>query len=155
MSHAQVFQPENRLAKTINAADAVTAQEMIASAEGKIAKMADELKQYVRSKLPVILAFATADELVVFSECRSLQAAALAVAEVAGGAGMGAIGEIARGIYAMVDNLNATGSLHVEALRVHIKSLAIVCQGDGGRTPDNEIVLNRLAVMRRAIGVKD
>lgn len=66
----------------------------------------------------VILSFSEADELTVFSECRTLQAAAIAVAEVAGAAGMGAIGEIARGIYAMVDSLNTTGSIHIEALQL-------------------------------------
>jgi hypothetical protein len=155
MSVARVFRPDNRLAKILDGADPASAQELVAAAEGRVTELGESLRGYVREKLPVILSFQGAREDELFGGCRILGEAALGVAEVAGAANMGAIGEIARGLSAMVAGLDATGAWHSEAVKVHIDALAIVSRGDGARTPENDIVLARLAAMRSALGVAE
>lgn len=48
------------------------------------------------------------------------------IAEVAEGAGMKAVGSVARGICVMLDGLVSRGVWHADALRVHLRALAFL-----------------------------
>ncbi|ACG79639.1 cheE protein [Phenylobacterium zucineum HLK1] len=153
MTVARIFTPENRLAKILEAIQAPTAAELIADAESRVEALGDAIRTYVAEKLEEIRAFAEQSEDVLFAECRTLGETAMNVAEVAGAAGLEAVGEVARGISAMVDNLISSGVWHTDALRLHLDALALVNASGGGMTPENEVILMRLRGMREAVGV--
>jgi hypothetical protein len=155
MSAARIFTPENRLAKILLTLDAPNADDLVTEAEVRVGRMSEAIRGYVASKLEEVMRYATQGEDVLFAECRTLGAAALNVAEVAGAARLETIGEIARGISAMVDNLITSGIWHTDALRLHLDTLALVNQGDGGRTPANDQILARLRNMREAVGIME
>lgn len=155
MTVARIFSPENRLAKILENLDAPPTAELISEAEGRVALLGDAIRSYVAEKLQEILHFSNQGEEVLFAECRTLGDAALNVAEVAGAAGQEAIGEIARGVSAMVDSLITSGVWHSDALKLHLDALALVNQAGGKTTPDTELILARLRGMRQAIGVAE
>jgi len=155
MPKARIFTPENRLLKILESPGGTEKEVLIAAAEEKVAEGASAIAAYVRAEVRRILAYSAESDAILFAECWSLEASALKVAEVAGAAGMEAIGDVTRGIAAMVDSLRTRGALHTEALRLHIQSLGLVSQGTGGRTRENEVVVDRLASMRRAIDIAE
>ncbi|MFC3070607.1 hypothetical protein [Phenylobacterium soli] len=155
MSSARIFTPENRLAKILETIDAPTAAELVNDAECRVAQLSEAIHGYVEAKLQEILVFATQSEEVLFAECQTLADAAMNVAEVAGAAEMEAIGEVARGISAMVEGLTTSGVWHSDALKLHLDALALVNQNGGGLTDENKTILARLRGMREAVGVAD
>lgn len=155
MTVARIFTPENRLAQILDNLDAPTAAELVAEAEGRASKLSVAIRAYVEEKLADIMAFATQGEEVLFAECQTLSTAALNVAEVAGAAEMEAIGEVARGISAMVEGLVTGGVWHSDALKLHLDALALVTQAGGRLTDENKVILARLRGMREAVGVAE
>lgn len=155
MTAARIFTPENRLAKILDSLDGPTAAELVMEAEGRVAQLSEAIHLYVEEKLKQILAFAEEGEEVLFAECQTLSSAALNVAEVAGAADMEAIGEVARGISAMVDGLVTSGVWHSDALKLHLDALALVNQAGGRLTDENKVILARLRGMREAVGVAE
>jgi hypothetical protein len=153
MSVARIFTPENRLAKIVQSLDGPQAHELIADADERVGLLGEAIRSYVAGKIDEIMHYASQGEDVLFAECRTLGEAAMNVAEVAGAARLETIGDIARGISAMIDNLITSGVWHTDALRVHLNTLALVNQRDGGRTPENDLILANLRSMREAIGV--
>jgi hypothetical protein len=153
MTAARIFTPENRLSKILLATDAPTSDDLIADASMRVAQLEGAIRAYVAEQLKEIMAFANAGEDVLFAEARTLGDKALNVAEVASAAGMDAVGEVARGISAMVDNLVSSGVWHTDALRLHLNALALVNRGGGERTPESDLILERLRGMREAVGV--
>lgn len=155
MTAARIFTPENRLAKILQTLDGPTTSELVADADARVSKLAGAIRSYVEEKLDAILAFAEQGEDVLFAECRTLSEVSLNVAEVAGAAGMEAIGEVARGITAMVDSLVTNGVWHSDALKLHLNALALVNQAGGKLTEENQVILTRLKGMREAVGVNE
>lgn len=153
MTIARIFTPENRLADVLQSLEGPTAEELIADAESRVSALGEAIRAYVAEKLEEIRVFAERGEEELFAECRTLGGAALDVAEVAGAAGMEAVGEVARGISAMVDNLVTSGVWHTDALRLHLDALALVNRGGGGLDDESEVILRRLRGMREAVGV--
>ena len=153
MPAPKIFTPENKLAKVLGGIEALPAEKLVAAANTRVGLLRESLRAYVRSKVEIILSFTDASEVDLFTECAAIEDAALGVAEVAGAAGLAAVGEVARGISAMLASLRSRGAWHTEALRVHIASLAIVSQNGGAGSAENDLVNTRLAVMRRAIGI--
>jgi hypothetical protein len=155
MSTARVFTPENRLAKILESLNGPTAGELVADAEKRIDELHDAIREYVREKLATISAYAEQGEDVLFAECRALADASLEVAEVAGAAGLEAVGEVARGISAMVDSLATSGVWHSDALKLHLSALTLVTQEGGHMSKENAVILDRLRGMRAAVGVAE
>ena len=153
MANARIFKPENRLAQAMGGGQ--TAADLIAAADARIAALQPAVRSYVDEHLKRILRYATASEDVLFSECRELGRDALAVAEVAGAAGLETIGEITRGINAMVQSLTARGIWHTGALRLHLSALALVSQAQNQGAGDNSVMLNQLHAMRASLGIDE
>jgi hypothetical protein len=152
---ARIYLPENRLKKILLSQDAPTAGELVAAAEGRVAGLEGRIRAYVAEKQKEIAAFATKADDILFAECRALGDAALNVAEVAGAAGLDDVGEVSRGISAMVDSLVTSGVWHTDALRLHIDALALLDQGAEADEAKNALVLQRLRIMREAIGIPE
>lgn len=150
---ARIFTPENRLANILHSADAPTGAELVAAAEGRLANLQDRIRDYVAEKHKEIVAYAALGDDILFAECGALGEAALGVAEVAGAAGLVTVGEIARGISAMVDSLFSSGVWHTDALRLHIDALALVDPHASDGAPDSDRILKRLRTMREAVGI--
>jgi hypothetical protein len=152
MIAAHVFTPENRLAKVLASLEGRSKQELVHSAEARAARLQGAIRTYVGEKLERLMAYSAMREEELFAESRELGAHALDVAEVAGAGGLHAVGEIARGITAMIDNLVRRGIWHTDALRLHLDTLALI-NLRAGASPYDDIVLSRLRSMRSAIGV--
>lgn len=155
MSIARIFTPENRLAKILHSLGGPTTGEMVTEAEQRVEALADSIQTFVAAKLNLILPFAEKDDDVLFAECRALGDTATQIAEVAAAAKLGAVGEISRGIAAMIDGLFALGVWHSEALRVHIRALKLVTQPQGRPVSNEEAVVDRLRQMRMSIGLSE
>lgn len=151
MPKPRIFKSVNRLAKTISSSDAQPQELLISRAEANVAELGDTFRAHIRANVAEILKHSGQPEDVLFAESKTLGDAALSIAEIAGAANMEAIGEVARGISAMIAGL-ATGVWHSDALLVHVRSLALVSQL-GPPTPQDAVVLDRLAAMRKTIGV--
>lgn len=152
---ARVFTPENRLAKVLSSLDAPSQAELIAGAQAQVASMRSAVRGYVEEKVRVILRCAAGGEMALFEHSREIETAAINIAEVAGAAGMMAIGEIARGISAMLARLRREGAWHGEALMVHVSSLTLASSATPLTPSEETMMLGRLATMRRAIGVTE
>ena len=64
-----------------------------------------------------------------------------------------AIGEVARGICAMIESLLSAGVWHTDGLNLHIMSLTLLSAGKPLPADEISKMLNQLREMRRAIGV--
>lgn len=149
----KIYKPENRLANTITRRDAPTMGELAKAAETRVEALKPPIRTFVEDKVRAIVAQAAATDDALFAECRPLGDQARDVAEVAGAAGMDAIGEVCLGISAMVDGWTRQGLWRVDALRVHLHALTLVNQST---SEDNtKAVLDRLKLMRRALGITD
>ena len=150
---ARVFTPENRLANVLSSLEGIPAGELVVSAQARVAALETAVRGYVAMKLDEIMAFTDMAEHDLFAECRTLGGLARNVAEVAGAAGLAAIGEVAAGIDAMVESLVTSGVWHTDALRLHLDALALLNGRTGASAEEDEVVLARLRNMRKAIGV--
>lgn len=105
----------------------------------------------VCTKVRSIVAYASGEDADLRLKSVAIGHASISIAEAAEAAGMEAIGKIARGIAAMSEKHRITGVLRVEALKLHIDSLALVARGAGGRSRENDLIVAKLAAMRAAI----
>jgi hypothetical protein len=155
MAAPQVFTPENRLSKVIGGLGASESRVLVSGAEDRVNLASEAVRTFVRDEVRVILSFSGKSEENLHAESHRLEDSAVRVAEVAGAVGLEAIGEVARGMVAMMASLRTTGVLHIKALELHLSSLALINQGPGGQTADVEVILTRLATMRHAIGIAE
>ena len=155
MAKARVFTPENRLAKTFGTTAGCSAPELIAAAEVRVTALRPAIRAHVSQKLEAILRYASEGDDVLFAESCNLGEAALSIAEVAGAAGLETVGEIARGISAMVENLVTRGVWHTDALRLHIQALSLTSQTSDDASSENRLMLERLQTMRKVLDVAE
>jgi hypothetical protein len=153
MAYPRIFTPENRLASILGGAGGQSADELTRNAEERLATLKESITDYVAGKLATIKRIASEPEEIIFAECQVMGDAALAICEVAAVAGQAALGDVARGISAMVGALISDGVWHTEALMLHIEALAMIA-GDSPPSPAQTAkILARLEAMREWIGV--
>ena len=148
---ARVFTPENRLAKVLASLEGQTAAQLVDAAQLRVTRLEGVIRDYVGEKLAHLLGYARMGEEALFAESRELGAHANDIADVASAGGLHAVGEVARGISAMIDSLVRHGVWHTDALRLHLDALALLNHSDGDAT-DGDLILSRLRSMRSAIG---
>lgn len=153
MLKPRVVSLPNPLASAVDAATGDTTRELVADAVARVSALSPVIRRYVSLRLQEILALSGASDEILFAESRRLGDAALAVAETAGAAGLQTVGEIARGISAMVDNLLTRGAWHSDALRLHIQALSLASQAADGDSPEDRLMLDRLHAMRKVLDV--
>jgi hypothetical protein len=152
-SDLRIIKAENRLAKIIGQLGGVSSGELVRDADGKVQDLSGEIRAFVQENLTPLLGYVGKSEDVLFADSRKLGGYARNIAEVAGAAGMEGVGEIARGISSMIDNLSASWLWHSDALKLHLDSLALMNQGAALDRDAQALVLNRLQTMRQAVGV--
>lgn len=155
MKTVKIFTPDNRLAKVIDSPDGISFAELVGDAEARVETLAEGIGRYVDEQIAVIAAIQVQGELVIFGESLALSRAALNIAEIAGAAGHEALGEVARGVCAMVDGLLASGIWHSDALDLHLTSLSLLNDPTPPDAVERERIIKRLADMRRAVGIPD
>lgn len=153
MGEVRIIEAENRLAKILQGLGGASVNELVRDAEGKVVDLEGKIRGFVQENLKQLLAYAGKGEDVLFADARKLGGYARDIAEVAGAAGMEGIGEVARGISAMIDNLRSNGLWHTDALKLHLDSLLLLGQGPALGRDEQALVLKRLQTMRKAIGV--
>lgn len=154
MSSAYLFTPENRLAQILQAIDGPTVDELVRDAEARTRLLGEGIRAFVAEKLDVLSAYAARDEASVFAECLAVADCARSIAEVAEAADLRDVGEAARGICAMVENLISNGVWHSDALRLHLDALQLL--KDGSAAPESsQVILERLREMRVSVGVQE
>lgn len=153
MSVTRISSPENRLVKILDELSGVPASKLIADADRRVVALAGAIRAYVAEQIELLLPYAEVSEDVLFAESPAVGEIALHIAEVAAAAKLDAVGEIARGIAAMIDSLRQSGVWHSDALRVHIRSLLLLNQE--AQPGSNKDVLEHLFAMRKSIGVAE
>jgi hypothetical protein len=151
----QVFRPENRLAHMVrDGGPGADMRQLIASAEAQVEELRASTTAYVQGRLDHILLLAREDDQALLARAHELGAAALGIAEVAGAAQLGALGEAAAGVSAMIEAFRTGGVWRPDALRVHLDALQLLAS-DGAHAPGHEEMLARLRGLRAAIGVEE
>lgn len=151
MSTACVYTPENRLAKILQNRQAPAAHELISDADARVVNLAVSIREFVGRRVEALSLFGGAPEDELFAEARTIGQYALDIAEVAAAAGLNDIGDIARGMKAMVDGLVRDGIWHSDALRLHIHSLMLASRPAGGEKD----MVEHLFVLRQALHVTE
>ena len=155
MGAVRIFTPENRLANIVGGPADSTADELERRAAERVAAIAPGLRQFVSEKVAEIEQIAQLPEETIFAESLALGDAALAICEIAAAAGLGPLGEAARGIATMVDALVSDGVWHTDALLLHINALAMFTLHPDLDLAEVQTILARLKAMRDGIGVPE
>lgn len=154
MPAARVFTPENRLAEVLQTTRGIAANELIADAEKRVADQDASIRAYVFERVKSILSMVDGEDSMTGGRTAEIGARAMQIAEVAGAAGLGSLGEVARGISAMVEAAGPEGSPRPEALALHLDALRLLDR-NGGHVEGEEQMLVRLRALRTAVGVAD
>ncbi|MBL8772013.1 MAG: hypothetical protein JNK30_11590 [Phenylobacterium sp.] len=152
MGEVRIIEVENRLAKILSGLGGASTNELVRDADQNVEDMGDQIREFVKENLAPLLTYAGKGEDVLFAESRTIGKHARNIAEVAGAAGMEGIGEVARGISCMIDNLGSSGLWHTDALKLHLDSLLLLTSS-GVPRGEQALILNRLLTMRQRIGV--
>lgn len=154
MQTVRIFTPDNRLARALRS-DGPSAESLIADADARVAALADSIRAFVAERIALIVAFADQPEDELFAGCGDIGAPAMNIAEVAGAAGLGAVGAVARGLCVMIDGLTAQGVWHTEALRIHLRALRLVGDPDGASEEEGRRIVDDLVALRRSLGLPE
>jgi|GEM_PF-1899852 len=153
MGRVKILQPENRLAKILDDDHGSTAEQLAAVADRRLEGLSSGLRSYVYEQSAHVVGFYSQGEESLFTNCLALSETAMNIAEVAGAADLPELGDVARGIRAMIDGLVVSGVWHTDALKVHIAALALLTGDMPPSTGEVKLMLQRLQQMRAAVGV--
>jgi hypothetical protein len=148
----QIMQPASRLAGVVDNDRGVLTGDLAAHADARVALLADNIRRYVRDLLAGLLPHSNSTDAVILYQLPSIGQAASDIADVAGAARLRIIGEICRGIGAMVATHQTTGACHIGALRLHLSTLRLIDFDHGDRMAGGDALLDQLRAMRAAIG---
>ena len=151
MSVARVFTPKNRLHSVLMDPYASTAADLVAAAERNVAKLKPNLQAAVERHLADFMRVADRSEQAADSE--ALGAAAAGIAELAAACDMAAVGEAARGAYAMLTAQRKAGVWRAEAFSAHVNALRLLASKPRPKETETREILDRLAGVRAFIGV--
>jgi len=153
MAAVKVSKPANRLAQILEGSDGVSFAKLVEASEVRVDNLLPGLRESVREKIDAITKIYNGGEESLSAGSTEVGDLAMNIAEIAGAARLPALGEVARGICAMIESLLSAGVWHTDGLNLHIMSLTLL--GAGKPLPADEVskMLNQLREMRRAIGV--
>ena len=155
MSIVKIFTPDNPLAEIIGGPDDPTVACLTRDAETRVGALRDQIRSHVAQQHAILAAYAAGPEEEIFANCREIALAARAISDVAGAADMESLGEVARGIFALISALRSKGVWHTDALKLHIDTLALLNRDTPPTRCDAGQMLKRLKGMRDWIGVPD
>ncbi len=155
MSIVKIFTPENPLAAIIGGPDDPTTASLVRDAETRIYTLRDDIRRHVAEQHAILAARADAPEETIFADCHQIAAAARAISDVAGAAGMETVGEAARGIFALINALGCKGVWHTDALKLHVDALALFNSDAPPSRSDSVQILKKLKAMREWVGAPD
>jgi hypothetical protein len=155
MAEPRTIYPYNRLSGAVDTLEGESPQKLVSDAGQLVVALRPRIRTYVADKVAKLARFATESDEVLLKEGRAIAAIALAIAEVAGAGGMQTIGEIARGTSAVVDSLLQKGGWHSTAVRIHLQSLSLASQSQTDDGPAERLMLERLQIMRKVLGVSE
>jgi uncharacterized protein YnzC (UPF0291/DUF896 family) len=153
MAVVKTFNPANRLAQILEGSEGVSFEEMVAASEVRVEDLLPGLRESVREKINAITVIHDEGEDSLFARSQEVGDLAMNIAEVAGAARLPALGEVARGICAMIESLLSAGVWHTDGLNLHIMSLTLLSAGKPLPADEVRKMLKQLREMRRAIGV--
>ena len=153
MAAVKMSNPANRLAQILEGSDGVSFEEMVAASEVRVENLLPSLRESVREKIDAITEIYEDGEESLFSRSQEVGDLAMNIAEIAGAARLPALGEVARGICAMIESLLSAGVWHTDGLHLHIMSLTLLSAGKPLPADEVSRMLNQLREMRRSIGV--
>ena len=150
-TRVQILTPVNRLSACVDAQGGWTFDELVSSANKRVADMSDALLTYVAEQTEELLYALQEPDETVFENRHSIAACALCLAEVAGCVGLDDVGDVAKGIVLLIQGQGEQKSWNRDAVRVHATTLALI-----SRTPSNpglKHIVSELASLREAVGV--
>jgi hypothetical protein len=155
MSIVKIFTPENRLADIVGESDDPTVASLVRDAENRVFGLRDQIRRHVAEQHAVLARLAHAPEEEIFADCHKIAAAARGISDVAGAADMEAVGEAARGIFALINALGCKGVWHTDALKLHVTALALLNSDTPPSRGDAVQILKKLKAMREWVGATD
>lgn len=155
MPVAEIFMPENRLGAILGGASDPTSARLTKAAERRVDTLQSGLRLHVAGNMQIVRALARQSDETLLAESHALGDAAQAICEVAGAAGLYALGEAARGVFMMVAAHAAQGIWRPEALKVHMNAMIMI---DAEPDPDaasgrHALILEELQGLRTRIGI--
>jgi len=155
MPTAKLYAPKNGLAKVIGGADDLTAVMLASRAEARVRGVSDQLRPHVLAASDRLIGLASQSDAEVKANRWQIGELALAICEVAGAAGLDAIGDVARGIRAMTESWAQTGIWHSEGFKLHVDALTLLDADPDRSAASSAGLLLRLRHMRAWLGVAD
>lgn len=155
MAQAQIIYPYNRLSGAVDVLEGESPQKLVSDAGQLVIALRPKIRAYVAVKVAKLSRFATESDEVILAEGRAIGAIAMAIAEVAGAGGMETIGEIARGTSAVVGGLLQKGGWNSTAVRIHLQSLSLASQSQSNDAAAEKLMLERLQIMRKVLGMSE
>lgn len=150
---ALLFTPRNRLADVLAGPEGDLADALVAEAERRVEGLGPEIRADIDRRCALIDEIVAGGEAEAFGRSLELSDAALAICETAAAAGLEPLGDVARGVRAMIDSLIASGVWHSDALELHVQALTLLRMTPPLPLPQRQAMLTRLRDMRRAVGV--
>ncbi|HEY3696718.1 hypothetical protein [Phenylobacterium sp.] len=153
MTPVRVFTPPNRLAKVLIETGGRTADEAAATAGAHIEELGPSLRRAVDIQVLRLIELHRTGEPALSWRAPELSDAAMQLAEIAGAAGRSDLGEVARGVLAMIGH--QTGGPRADVIDLHLSALALLHGGSGAAGQASDVILRRLQDLRAAIGVSE
>lgn len=155
MSEARIYAVRNRISEALLSKDGPTADSLVSDADRRVAHLAGRISTFVAAKVQHLSHWADLPEDALFAGSQSIEEPAMNIAEVAEAAGLDAVGSVARGLCVMVDGLTSRGIWHTDALRIHLRALAVVHARSGEPGPANRRIVEELQALRASLGFTD
>jgi hypothetical protein len=151
---AKVYKVTNFASVALDGPDAPLVEHLVRDAEARVDKIRELVREEVTPHVLALLRHAeTRDDRLAMASA-DIAAAALSTAEVAGAARMAATGEIARGLRVLIEDGQARGAFHAEAIRLHLDALVLVSR-TGEESMEAKIVVDELHAMLRHMGLAE
>ena len=153
MAAVKISNPTSPLARILDGQEGRSFDEMVAASEVRVERLLPGNRDFVRECIVAISHIYDEGEDGMFRRSQELGDLAMSIADVAGAARLPALGEVARGICAMIESLLSAGVWHTDGLNLHIMSLTLLSAGNPLPPGEVTTMLSQLREMRKAIGV--
>lgn len=149
-----IFMPPNTISGVLNPAGR-PAEALVAASETRLRELAPEIRREVLVQAAMICEIRRHGEPALFGLRDDVSEAALRITELAAHGGLEAMGEVARGLRALIDAHSSQGLWREDALDLHLDCLDLLAR-DQGLAPGEALALvHRLQGVRAAIGLRD
>ena len=155
MSEVRIYEVKNPISEALLSKDGPTAARMVADADKRVALLADRIEAFVASRVALLATWTEQPEDALFSDYETLGRPSRDIAEVAEAAGMDTVGAVAQGLSVLLEGFSNRGIWHAEALRIHLRALALLHNQSPKPESADVTVVEELRALRLSLGLTD